>query len=112
MKSKAEAKAETKASSDAAKPAKASKVSASKPVVAMDVVIHSPKLSIGASSNPRLELCAVDSNNNRVYIYGATKRAYGDDMEVHGHAIKKFIEDNEGVTKARVLAFKASLRKS
>ena len=73
----------------------------------LDVEIHSPKMSW---SRGRLELCAADSANKRVFIFGGTTKGYGERLEIDGRAVKDYIEQTPGVTKGAALKFKAQLR--
>jgi hypothetical protein len=91
----------------ASKPSEESNKGLGRSLTGLDIKIHSPKLSV---TPDRLELCALDDANKRVFIYGATKKGYGEDMEEHGKAVKNFIEMTEGVTKGAALAFKNELR--
>ena len=74
----------------------------------MDVQIHGPRKTF---SKGRLELCALDEYNKRVFIFGG-RAMNGDDsqLEAEGKAVMEYIERTAGVTKAAALAFRAQLR--
>lgn len=87
---------------DAAKPAKAAKD--------LDTIIHNPRKSLGKGENPRMELCAQDADNKRVFIYSSTLKAYGARLDSDAMAVCKYIEQTPNVTKVMALAYKAKLQ--
>ena len=80
----------------------------SRKVQRLDAKIHTPKMTF---SKGRLELCAQDQNNQRVFIFGGrATNGDGAQLEAEGKAVKEFIGNTAGATKAAALAFKAEWR--
>ena len=98
---------EERAAVKASAKAKAKVVSAPAVKRDMDVIICRPRLSINSG---RLELCAQDDMNKRIFVYGTTKKAWGATMEADSEEVKRFIENTAGVTKAAALVVKEELR--
>jgi hypothetical protein len=75
-----------------------------------DKIIHKPQLCVSKGPNVRVELCAIGLDKKRVYVFGSTKNAYGENLEKHAEALKQFIEDSMDITKADVLTFLKTLQ--
>ena len=75
-----------------------------------DVKLFRPKLHISAHANVRVELCAVDSEGKRVFIFGSTLSAYGETLVKDSQALSQFISEHEGISKDEALQFRDKLR--
>ena len=75
-----------------------------------DKIIHKPQLCVSKGPNVRVELCATGLDKKRVYVFGATKNTYGENLKRHAEELKKFIEDSMDITKADVLNFLKTLQ--
>jgi hypothetical protein len=75
----------------------------------VDSVLSRPTLSWGNSG--RLELCAFDEKNKKVFVFGGHEKKYGPRLESHGLRVKKFMETTKNVTKAEAIEYKNKLMK-
>lgn len=75
----------------------------------VDSVLSRPTLSWGNSG--RLELCAFDEKNKKVFVFGGHEKKYGPRLKSHGLHVKKFMETTKNVTKAQAIEYKNKLMK-
>ena len=92
------------------KAAKTSETSSSNKVANTDVKPFRPKLRISSHTNVRVELCAVDSEGKRVFIFGSTLFSHGETFIEDSQALKQFISKHEGISKQEALQFRDKLR--